>query len=276
VPLPWGKLGLRPIFIQERHDYLDQTLQESLEVLIIPAKYHYLSGNFREAQTPLKQICERFQQEDPARLPANDVQKFIYALAAHFLGNIYLKQSKVGQAFDLLQRSEIAGRSVEAWTHVAMALNTLGNAYIQRRRHGDLDEAIKHLEESARLASDDKTSLAKSLNTLGNAFVENENYLGAIKPLLIAEAFDTNPNSRAKTWLKKIPSIITTHNAKMLGPVYFLMGQAYEKVDDLTRAIESYEMGEAINRGPGGNLMFADNMHRRAEKLKSRQAQKKE
>ena len=139
VASSWGATSLGEAcaaanIIQERHEYLDQTLQGSLDALIIPAKYFYLSGNFREAQPPLEQICVRFQQEDPARLPANNTQKFIYALAAQLLGNIYLKQKKVGPAIDLLRRSEITGRSIQDWKLVAISLTTLGNAYIQRRR----------------------------------------------------------------------------------------------------------------------------------------------
>ncbi len=68
-----------------------------------------------------------------------------------------------------------------------------------------------------------------------------------------------------------------TRNARILGPAYFLMGQAYEnkKVDDITLAIESYENGAAINRGPGVIFGTADDMHRQAEKLRILQAQRK-
>ena len=238
----------------DRRDFIDQ---DSLEGLVIPAKYHYLSGDFAAARPLLEKICSRFPDEDPEHLPVGDKQQFIYALASHLLGAMLVRRGKAAAALDLLQRSLAVGRALKAWVHVAMTLNTLGNAYLQRRGKGDFQQAIAHLQESASLARqvDDKPQLAMTLNTLSKAYLWND-----------------QPEKALPCLDEGLAALGDLEAHRTRAAAYNLMGQAYERLGD-DRAIEAYENAAKFDR-LAGKPGSAGNMQRRADRLRLRKAPK--
>lgn len=215
---------------------------ENLEYRFIQAKYHYLSGNYLEAE-PLLLAIYRVCAKDPYWLitgPKN--QRFMWAVSAHFLGNIQLKKRHVAQAIGILKTSVQVGRSLEELRHVTMTLNTLGNAYLEDHNP---KKAISALKESAKFEFD-QIMRAKILNTLGNAYLGDHNPKKAIKVLQESVTIDPDPISRAMT--------LTT------------LGKAHMKDDDPTAAVAALS-DSLILLGKSGHLptqAMAHNLRARA------------
>jgi tetratricopeptide (TPR) repeat protein len=197
----------------------------------------------------------------------------------------------LAQAITHLDESARLAREVDDKPQLAMSLNTLGNAYLQRRGPGDLAQAITHLDESARLARevDDKPQLAMSLNTLGNAYLQRRgpgDLVQAITHLDEGEKIDPDPVSRAMTlntlgkahiWNNEprkavdriqegLSMLEGTRNLRTRAAAHAILGQAHEKLQEYELAYTNYKAAAAFNRDIG-NHSLVERDERRAENM---------
>ncbi|MDP2045615.1 MAG: hypothetical protein Q8L00_05300, partial [Deltaproteobacteria bacterium] len=201
-----------------------------LEPLFVRAKYCYLAGDYEAAAPLLEQVCS-----SPEKTFNTDTRRFIFALASHFLGYMYLQRGGgIKPAIKWLLQSVDMRRTLKKPLDTAMALNTLGMAYLSLKKPRETAKAVAALKKAVEI-DPDPGSRAMILNTLGTAYLA----LRPAEPAKAVKALEESVKLAADT-AQRAMSLNT------LGIAYLALRPA-----EPAKAVEALEASADLSRNAG-------------------------